>query len=112
MDENKLKRLLSISNDQVVLNLLVQPGAQKTTWAGTLEHENRCYLKLRLKAKPIEGQANKELIEFLSKFLSVSRLNLAIKQGEHSRYKLVVIQGNVTEILGKLEPLTSDRTNV
>lgn len=112
MDENKLKRLVSISNNQIALNLLVQPGVQKTAWGGTLEHDDKCYLKLRLKAKPVEGQANKEIIEFLSKFFSLPRLSLAIKQGEHSRYKLVVIRGNVTEILEKLESLVSDPTNV
>lgn len=50
-------------------------------------------LKLKIHAKPIEGKANQELIEFLSEILQVSRNEIEIVRGEHSKRKVLKITG-------------------
>ena len=48
-------------------------------------------LKIKLKAKPIEGKANKELIKYLSEVLEIKASEIEIDSGFNSRNKLVRI---------------------
>ena len=48
-------------------------------------------VKIRLKAAPVEGQANKALIEFLSEILDTEKSNIEIVAGQSGRDKLVTI---------------------
>lgn len=51
------------------------------------------YLKIRLAAPPVDGEANKELIKYLSKLLGISKADIRIISGASSRRKLVEIEG-------------------
>ena len=72
-------------NDEVVLELHVQPGAKKTEFAG-MHGERR---KLRLAAPPVDGRANEALVEFLAKEYGVPKRCVTIEAGLHSRQKRV-----------------------
>ncbi len=48
-------------------------------------------IKIRLKAAPVEGQANKALIDFLSDVLDVPKSNIEIVAGMSGRDKLITI---------------------
>ncbi len=50
-------------------------------------------VKIRLTAPPVEGAANEALVKFLSKVLGVSRRDVEIVHGEHSREKVVAVFG-------------------
>lgn len=50
-------------------------------------------LHVRIAAPPIEGKANKELVEFLAGLLKVSRTSISIEKGMTSRKKVLVIKG-------------------
>ncbi len=50
-------------------------------------------LKIRLKAPPIDGRANRELIGVLSKALGVPKQNIEIVRGVTGRSKEVLISG-------------------
>ena len=65
----------------------VIPNSSKTE----IIEETHDYLKIKLKAVPIKGQANKELIKFLSKKYNVSKSNIEIIKGLTSKDKLVRI---------------------
>lgn len=63
-------------------------------------------LKLKIHAKPIEGKANQEIIEFLSEKLQVSRADLDIVRGEHSKRKVLRFNGiGQTDLQKRLEKL-------
>jgi len=47
--------------------------------------------KVWIKAKPIEGEANKRLIEFLAKHFNVAKSNIRVVIGETSRNKVIEI---------------------
>lgn len=49
-------------------------------------------LKVALHAKPIEGEANRVLIEALSEHFKVPKSKIEIVKGLHSRRKVVKIQ--------------------
>lgn len=65
----------------------LQPNASRSEFAG--QHGER--LKIRIKAPPVDGKANAELIKFLAKQFGVSKANVVITQGEGSRQKTVNI---------------------
>lgn len=61
-------------------------------------------LRIKLTAPPVEGEANKALVAFLSKALRVPKGSVAIVSGERSREKSLSIRGmtaqEVKEALG------------
>jgi uncharacterized protein (TIGR00251 family) len=68
-----------------LLHLHVVPGASKTEIAGL--HGDR--LKVRVKAPPAEGAANRELLRFLGELLSAPASSLEIVRGASDRRKTV-----------------------
>lgn len=48
-------------------------------------------LRVKIKARPIDGEANKRLIEILSDYLSVPKSLITIKAGATYRQKIVFV---------------------
>jgi len=83
------------------LSLLVRPNSSKNSIVGWQEDR----LKIKLKAFPEKGKANKELISFLAEKLNISKGNIKIISGETSNYKELSIEENkVSDIISKLPP--------
>jgi uncharacterized protein (TIGR00251 family) len=49
-------------------------------------------LKLKLTAPPVEGEANRAVIKFLSKLLNIPKSSITIESGLKSRDKRVLIR--------------------
>ena len=49
-------------------------------------------IKIRLKAPPVDGEANEELIKFLSKEWKISKSDIQIKSGKTSKNKIIKIE--------------------
>jgi len=73
----------------VVLTLRVVPRAAKNEVSGEMAGA----LKIRLQAPPVEGKANRALIDFLADALDIPRNAIGIVSGETGRIKRVVIAG-------------------
>jgi uncharacterized protein (TIGR00251 family) len=71
----------------LTLNLHVQPKASKDEWSGL--HGDR--LKLRIKAAPIDGKANQQLIAFIAQQFAVSKSACKLISGESGREKRIAI---------------------
>lgn len=72
----------------VLIRCHIQPGASKNEVAGA--HGDR--MKIRIKAPPVDGKANKELIAFLSKVMGVPKGSLSILRGLSSKQKDVLCE--------------------
>lgn len=70
------------------LYVQVKPGSSKES---VEQLEDGSWL-VRLRAKPVEGAANKALIEILSRTLNVPKSRISIVRGEAARFKKVLIQ--------------------
>lgn len=66
-----------------LLLLYIQPGASKSEVVGL--HGER--LKIRIKAPPVEGEANQELLRFVAMKLGLSSSKVQFVRGETSRQK-------------------------
>lgn len=83
------------------LDVKVITGAKQTMICDFLADGS---LKLKIHAKPIEGKANQELIEFLSEKLRISRMDIEIVRGEHSKHKVLRFIGiSQTDLLQRLD---------
>ncbi len=68
------------------INVRVIPRAKKTEITSTLADGT---LKIKLKAPPVDGKANEELVRFLSEEFGVARSKIEIVRGEKGRNKIV-----------------------
>lgn len=75
--------------DGLYLRIRVQPRSSKNEVCGV----QGIALKIKLTAPPIEGEANKKLIEFLSGFLDIKKSALTIDSGDKSKNKRIKING-------------------
>jgi uncharacterized protein len=71
------------------LRIRTQPGAKKTEVSGL----HGGLLKIRVRARPIEGAANEALREFLAGELQVPLARCEIVSGEKHREKRILIRG-------------------
>ena len=76
----------------VSLAIRVQPGASKSGPVGVYGEEG-AEIKWALFAHPTDGQANKELIQNISKVFGVSKSRVAIVRGESARSKQIFVEG-------------------
>lgn len=90
--------------EQAKIVVRVQPRASQNKVVGFKEG----VLHIRIAAPPVEGKANRELIDFLSEVFGVSKSSLTLQKGSTSKVKTIAISGltqdRVTEVLEKQSP--------
>jgi len=90
-----------VANDsKTILKIYVQPGASKNEFVGCYGEPPR--LKIKIKAQPQDGEANAEVIIFLSKVLKISKSKIEIYRGHISRQKDVLIDMDITEFVKRI----------
>ena len=57
------------------------------------DDKGRRYLKIRVRAAPVEGKANMALIAFLAKTLKAPKSHLSLVSGDTTRLKQIEIDG-------------------
>jgi uncharacterized protein (TIGR00251 family) len=82
----------------LLVDVQVSPRASKSALLG--EHDG-C-LKLALAAPPVDGAANRALIELLSALLGVPRKRIELVHGESSKRKTVALHGVTREAIEAL----------
>ncbi len=78
-----------MSGREARISLRVSPNAARSEVVGFTDG----VLQVRVAAPPVKGQANKELVAFLSKALGVGKGALTIVKGHTSRNKVIAIDG-------------------
>lgn len=77
------------TSDGVVLNVRAQPRSSR---AG-LDSLMGDAVKVRLRAAPVDGKANKELVETLADAFGLPKTRVVFKGGETSKTKRVLLVG-------------------
>ncbi len=80
----------TIKDQTVELRIVAKPNARITALVAV----NDDALQIALHAKPHKGEANKELIRFLSKLLNVPKSMIALEHGDACKYKKIVVPLN------------------
>ena len=92
-----------VKEKQATIVVQVQPNASQNK---LVRFEGEA-LHLRIKAPPIKGKANQELIKFLSDILGVSKDSLTIEKGMTGKRKVIGIKGlTQNRVMEQLEKLS------
>ncbi len=86
----------------MILSIRVKPNS-KTDQIGYDAYGN---LNVKIRAQPVDGQANKYLETYLAGIFKVSKSQVIILKGSNSQYKKVEIVGpeeNITKIVHSLK---------
>ncbi|MBW3622012.1 MAG: DUF167 domain-containing protein [Armatimonadetes bacterium] len=83
--------------EKLILPIRVQPRASRNEVVGWKEGR----LNVRLTAPPVEGAANRAVVDFMAERLGVKRYRIALVSGEKSREKVLEVVGLSREELEK-----------
>jgi len=96
-------------NDKLILDLHLQTGCKKDEIGGLYNGR----LRIRIKAQPVNGKANRYLINYLASEFGIKKSNVAILRGLHNRDKTVSITAcnTLPAWLARLEEKELDNKN-
>ena len=76
------------------LPVRLTPGASADRIDGwDVDADGRPVLKVRVRARPVEGEANAALLKLLAKALGVPKSAVALDRGGQSRTKMISVEG-------------------
>ncbi len=80
-------------SERAHLAVRLTPGASADRIDGwDVDAEGRPVLKVRVRARPVEGEANEALIKLLAKALGVPKSGVVLQRGGQSRTKMVLVE--------------------
>ena len=86
--------------DGVVLNVRAQPRSSRSGVDGVVGDA----LKVRIRSAPVDGKANKELIETLADVFDLPKSAVVFKSGETSKTKRILLRGiTVAQVVAKVK---------
>lgn len=88
------------TNDGVIFMVKVTANASKTRFGKLIQQsEGRPIIKLYIAAPPVEGKANQEIIEFLSKSWGIPKSRITIIHGQtHSLKKVHILENSSVSV--------------
>ena len=95
---------LSEAPGGVVVNVRAQPRSSKAGIDSILGDA----VKVRIRSAPVDGKANKELVETLADAFSLPKSRVVFKSGETSKQKRILLMGvTAATVREKVERLKS-----
>ena len=76
-----------MSDQQIELRVVVKPNAKRSRLLAV----KYGILHIALHAKPQEGEANRELIEYLAKLFRLPKSRIILRRGEKSKCKTILV---------------------
>ena len=80
------------------LRIKVKPGSKKDE----VMREADGSVKVKIKAQPVEGKANKYLVEYLSEAFALPKSKIVLLKGETNSFKTLEIDADENYIKSKL----------
>jgi uncharacterized protein (TIGR00251 family) len=77
--------MIKETNDGLVVNIKISPNSKKNEIINEGE-----FSKVKITAQPIDGKANKALVEYLSKNFKIPKTSIKILKGETSKEKTIL----------------------
>ena len=91
--------MLTETSEGIILNVRAVPRSSRAGLDGTIGDA----LKVRIRSAPVDGKANKELVEVLADAFGLPKSAVVFKGGETSKTKRLLLRGARKEnILSRL----------
>ncbi len=85
----------TVTTEGVILNVKAQPRSSRAGLDGQIGDA----IKVKIRCAPVEGKANKELIETLADAFNLPKSRVIFKSGGTSKTKRILLQGLTVEQL-------------
>jgi len=100
MEIFSIMKKICFMDKKAVFDITVNPKSSKSE--AVIDSSGN--IKVYLNSPPVDGKANKECIQVLSKKLKTAKSNIAIEKGEQGRHKRISVSGmSVEEVMAKIE---------
>ena len=87
--------------DQARLAVKLQPGASVDRIEGwETDPDGQAVLKVRVRARPVDGEADAALISLIARPLDLPKRSVALSRGGRSRLKMIAVDGLSEAVLG------------
>jgi len=94
------------TEEGTLLFIVVIPRSSRTEIVEILQ--DRC--KIKVKAPPVDGEANKALIKALSKMFKISKSSVILKSGQTGKKKLFLLKGlNQSKVCQTISEIINQR---
>ena len=80
---------VSEAPDGALLNVRAQPRSSRSGIDGTIGDA----VRVRIRCAPVDGKANKELVETLADAFGIPKSSVVFKSGETSKAKRILLRG-------------------
>ena len=85
------------SAEGVIINVRAQPRSSKAGLDGLIGDA----LKVKIRSAPVDGKANKELIETIAEAFSLAKSSVIFKSGESSKQKRILLKGVTSAMIAQ-----------
>ena len=85
------------TSEGVVLSIRAQPRASRAGIDGLLGDA----VKVRVRCAPVDGKANKELVETLADEFGIAKSSVVFKGGETSKSKRILLRGVTADAVAR-----------
>ncbi len=92
--------MLKETQDGVIANIKISPNSKKNEII-----KSEAEVKIKITAQPIDGKANKALIEYLSKEFKIPKTSIQILKGETSKEKTILFKTTDNDKITKLKEM-------
>lgn len=90
ISQSDFSEAIQVTKDGVILDIIVRP---KSKYSGLEGYEKwRKKIEIRLTSRPVQGQANEELISIISKFFGLKNSDVIIISGTKSVNKRILLK--------------------
>jgi len=89
------------TKDGIIFKVRVQPKSSKNEVCGLYQDA----LKVKLTAPPVEGKANKALLNFIADCLEIKKSQVEIVAGHTGRLKTIKVTGNKENLIKKIQDI-------
>ena len=98
-----MDEILTETPDGVILNVRAQPRSSRAGIDGILGDA----VKVRIRCAPVDGKANKELVETLAAEFGLAKASVVFKGGETSKRKRLLLRGvSAAQVRRRIEELS------
>jgi uncharacterized protein (TIGR00251 family) len=92
------------SPEGITLRVRVCPSARRNKSPAIIDvGDGQKALEIGVREAPIDGKANKAVIEKIAEFLDVPKSSVVIKSGEASRLKRIFIAGDPNQLVSNIQ---------
>jgi len=85
----EMQGFMTETPEGVVLNVRAQPRSSRAGIDGLVGDA----VKVRIRCAPVDGKANRELVETLADEFGLAKSSVAFKSGETSKQKRILLRG-------------------